>query len=266
VGFFKNLKGGKISARLLISPETRVKELATRMSVSIGTYFIDRDQPQLSPEDAEVVRRFHQLYYGSWLAEIADTINLSWFGHQLLKCPLDLWIYQELLVRTRPDFVVETGTWCGGSALYFAMLFDHLGHGRVITVDIDAKSNRPEHPRISYVTGSSVDPAVVAQVQEIVGNDRALIVLDSDHHAGHVYEELLVYSKLVQTGDYLIVEDTNINGHPAYPDFGPGPMEAIDKFLSGNDEFVIDRRCERFLMTLYPRGYLRRSRPASTLV
>ena len=236
------------------------------MSVSIGTYFIDRDQPQLSPEDAEVVRRFHQLYYGSWLAEIADTINLSWFGHQLLKCPLDLWIYQELLVRTRPDFVVETGTWCGGSALYFAMLFDHLGHGRVITVDIDAKSNRPEHPRISYVTGSSVDPAVVAQVQEIVGNDRALIVLDSDHHAGHVYEELLVYSKLVQTGDYLIVEDTNINGHPAYPDFGPGPMEAIDKFLSGNDEFVIDRRCERFLMTLYPSGYLRRSRPASTSV
>src|SRR5713101_3070506 len=165
------------------------------MSVSIGSYFRDRDQPPLSVEEEEIVRQFHDLYYRRYLPQGFDTIKLSWFGYQLEKCPLDLWIYQELLVRTRPDFVVETGTWFGGSALYFAMLLDHLGHGRVITVDIDAKSNRPKHPRISYVTGSSVEPAVVAQVQEIVGNDRALIVLDSDHHAGHVYEELLVYSK-----------------------------------------------------------------------
>jgi cephalosporin hydroxylase len=35
-------------------------------------------------------------------------------------------------------------------------------------------------------------------------------------------------------------------------------MEAIDKFLSETDEFAIDDRCERFLMTLNPKGYLRR--------
>jgi cephalosporin hydroxylase len=35
-------------------------------------------------------------------------------------------------------------------------------------------------------------------------------------------------------------------------------MEAIDKFLSENNDFVIDDRCERFLMTLNPKGYLRR--------
>ena len=232
------------------------------MTVSLGTFLFDRDQPPLSSEEATVVDRFHELYYLRWSAG-ADTINLSWFNHELLKCPLDLWIYQELLVRTRPDFVVETGTWCGGSALYFAMLFDLLGHGRVITVDIEARPNRPAHSRIRYITGSSVDTTVIAQVREAVGGHRAMVVLDSDHHGDHVYEEMLAYSPLVQMGDYLIVEDTNINGHPAFPDFGPGPMEAVDKFLSGNDGFVVDQRCERFLMTLNPRGYLRRSKSGS---
>jgi len=236
------------------------------MIAPLGTYFLDRDQPELSSEEAEVVREFHDLYYRRWLTQGADTINLSWFGHKLLKCPLDLWVYQELLVRTRPDFVVETGTFCGGSALYFAMVLDHIGHGRVVTVDIDVQPNRPEHPRISYITGSSVDMAVIAQVREAVGSHRAMVVLDSDHRAVHVYDEIIGYSPLVQTGDYLIVEDTNVNGHPTLPDFGPGPMEAVDKFISENDEFVIDQRCERFLMTLYPRGYLRRSRSGGTSV
>jgi cephalosporin hydroxylase/glycosyltransferase involved in cell wall biosynthesis len=232
-------------------------------NVPFGTYFLDRDQPPLSSEEAEVVRRFHELYYRRWIEQGADTINLSWFGHQLLKCPLDLWIYQELLVRTRPDFIVETGTWCGGSALYFAMLLDNIGHGRVVTVDIEAKPNRPEHSRISYINGSSVDKAVVEQVRGAVGSHRAMVVLDSDHRADHVYDEMIAYSPLVQEGDYLIVEDTNVNGHPAYPDFGPGPMEAVDRFLSESDAFAIDQRCERFLMTLYPRGYLRRCKSGS---
>jgi len=232
------------------------------MTAPFGTHFIDRDQPPLSSEEAEVVRRFHDLYYRRWSSQGADTINLSWFGHLLLKCPLDLWVYQELLVRTRPDVVLETGTWCGGSALYFAMILDHIGHGRVITVDLNVQPNRPEHARISYIAGSSVDATVVARVREEVGSDRVLVVLDSDHRAGHVYDELIAYSPLVQTGDYLIVEDTNVNGHPTYSDFGPGPMEALDRFLSESDEFIVDERCERFLMTLYPRGYLKRNRPA----
>lgn len=228
------------------------------MTTRIGNYFPDRDQSPLSSEDVEIVRRFHELYYRRWLGEGSDTINLSWFGHQLLKCPLDVWIYQELLVRTRPDIVVETGTWCGGSALYMATVLDQIGHGRVITIDIDPKPDRPEHPRIRYLTGSSTDPQILSQVGDAVGTDRALVILDSDHSAAHVHQELLAYRRFVQVGDYLIVEDTNVNGHPVWPEYGPGPMEAIDKFLSENDEFVIDARCERFLMTLNPQGYLRR--------
>jgi cephalosporin hydroxylase len=228
------------------------------MTVQLGNYFPDRDQPPLSAGDAEIVRRFHDLYYRRWLEGGSDTINLSWFGYQVLKCPLDVWLYQELLVRTRPDIVVETGTWSGGSALYMAMILDQIGHGRVITIDLETKPDRPEHPRLSYLTGSSIDPHIVAQVGDAVGKGRALAILDSDHSGAHVYQEMLAYSPFVQVGDYLLIEDTNVNGHPVWPDFGAGPMEAIDRFLSENDDFVIDQRCQRFLMTLNPRGYLRR--------
>jgi cephalosporin hydroxylase len=89
-----------------------------------------------------------------------------------------------------------------------------------------------------------------------------LVALDSDHRRDHVLAEIAAYSPLVQIGDYLIVEDTNVNGHPTYAEYGPGPMEAVERFLAGNDEFEIDARCERFLMTFNPKGYLRRKRAA----
>jgi cephalosporin hydroxylase len=230
------------------------------MNVKIGSYLIDREQPALSADEADVVRRFHDLYYRRWQAN-ADTINLSWFGYEVLKCPLDLWMYQELLVRTRPDVVVEAGTWCGGSALYLAMTLDRLGHGSVITVDVEPKPNRPEHPRITYLNGSSTDPNIVLDITKRIGAGSAMVILDSDHAAAHVYNEIIAYKPLVQVGHYLVVEDTNVNGHPTFPEFGPGPMEAVAKFISQTDEFAIDERCERFLMTLNPKGYLRRMKP-----
>lgn len=236
------------------------------MIAPLGNYFIDRDQGELSSEEEETVREFHELYYRLWLERRVDTNTLSWFGYEMMKCPFDLWIYQELLVRTRPDFVIETGTWRGGSALYLAMILDHIGHGQVVTVEVDVKPNLPEHPRISYVVGSSIDEATLAQVREVVGSHRSLVILDSHHGADHVYQELIAYNPFVQTGDYLIVEDTNINGHPVYPEYGPGPTEALAQFFSQNDEFVIDRRCERFLLTMHPKGFLRRVRPGGARV
>ena len=228
------------------------------MNQPTGSYFPTRDQQPLSDREANVVREFHELYYQRWTTGSGDTKNLSWFGYHLIKTPLDLWIYQELLVRTRPDIVVQTGTLNGGSALFLAMMQDLLGHGWIISIDIEDRPHRPTHPRLSYITGSSVDQAVVAYVFKQVGAGRAMVIFDSDHRADHVYDELIAYSPLVQLGDYLIVEDTNLNGHPVYRDFGPGPMEAIKKFLAKDDSFCVDTGCERFLMTLNPGGYLRR--------
>jgi cephalosporin hydroxylase len=154
--------------------------------------------------------------------------------------------------------IVETGTADGGSALFLASICDLLDHGEIVTVDIDERP-RPSHPRITYVGGSSIAPDVVTRVKEFVG-DRApvLVILDSDHTRDHVLEELHAYSSLVTSSSYLVVEDTNINGHPVLPDFGPGPMEALDTFLREDGDFSIDPDREKLLLTFNPRGYLRR--------
>jgi cephalosporin hydroxylase len=171
-----------------------------------------------------------------------------------------MWVYQEILWEVQPALIIETGTYRGGSAYYFARFCDLIGKGEVVTIDITGRTGRPEHPRIEYIKGSSVAPDIVAHVEERIGaaGGPVLIVLDSDHHEPHVRHELDVYHRFVTPGSYLIVEDTNINGHPVNPFFGPGPMEAVDAFLPKHPEFEVDRSREKYMVTHNPKGYLRR--------
>lgn len=85
-----------------------------------------------------------------------------------------------------------------------------------------------------------------------------MVILDSDHSREHVSAELRALANLVTPGSYLIVEDTNVNGHPVGLEHGPGPMEALDAFIAERRDFTIDSRREKFLLTFNPRGYLKR--------
>jgi cephalosporin hydroxylase len=202
----------------------------------------------------QITDLFHVMYYGSRVWE-----HTKWFGHQILKCPMDMWIYQELIWKIRPDYIIETGTFQGGSALYYSHLFDLIGHGEVITIDIKRRESQAQHARINYLVGSSTDPEILKQVKDIVGDDKKImVVLDSDHSYNHVLNEMRIWKDMVNIGSYMIVEDSNINGHPARPDFGPGPMEAINEFMSDTSQFAIDLDQEKFFMTQNPRGYLLR--------
>jgi len=74
-----------------------------------------------------LVDQFHRLYYHSAKRTWQDT---RFLGVPVWKSPLDLWIYQELIHELRPDVLIEAGTKFGGSAYYFARLFDLVGHGQ----------------------------------------------------------------------------------------------------------------------------------------
>ena len=200
---------------------------------------------------------FHKVFY-----RFDDQVvwrQATWMGIPALKCPFDLWVYQEILWELRPDLIIECGTYLGGSALFLASICDQLGHGQVFTIDINLSGERPEHPRIRYWHGSSLEPETIKAVEPLVSpGDTVIVILDSDHHKNHVLSELQIYSRFVSLGSYLIVEDTNLNGHPVWPGFGPGPMEAVNEFMKGTDQFVIDRSREKFYMTFNPGGYLKR--------
>lgn len=214
---------------------------------------------QMSSPTQETIDRFHDLYYNGLPGEGHIFMRTTWMGVPCAKCPTDLLIFQEILHEVRPDLIIETGTHVGGSALFLAHMCDLLGRGHVVSVDI-LDQPRPAHPRITYVTGSSSDPAVVARAVDGRPRDACMVVLDSDHAEAHVAAELALLSPYVTPGSYLIVEDTNVNGHPTRPSFGPGPFEAVARFLPAHPEFQVDRSREKFLLTFNPGGYLKRVR------
>jgi cephalosporin hydroxylase len=157
--------------------------------------------------------------------------------------------------------------------IFYASLLELIGGDRkVIGVDIEIRPHNraaiEKHPmahRIHMVEGSSVDPAVVKNVRELVaGKPKVIVALDSNHTRDHVLEELRAYEGLVRKGSYLVVFDTVIEDMPqhAFPQrtWGPGnnPKTAVHEFLRTNSRFVIDKEMNsKLLTTVCPDGYLR---------
>lgn len=210
-----------------------------------------------APTSSPVVDEFHRAWYAT-----TTWGGLEWFGVPMSKNPFDLLQYQEILWQQRPDFVIECGAFLGGSTLYFAHLLDLMGHGTVLSVELE-NSWMPaarHHPRVVTIAGNSVGPETLRAVRDRVPiGASCFVILDSDHRAEHVLAELRAYERFVRPGNYLIVEDGNLNGHPILPGWGPGPWEAVETFLGENSHFVPDRaREQKLLLTFAPFGWLKR--------
>jgi cephalosporin hydroxylase len=211
-------------------------------------------------DGSALIDQFHTLYYSSREQTWGNTF---WLGHHVLKCPLDLWAYQEIVHEVQPDLIIETGTYRGGSALFLASMSDLLRRGEVVTIDSARQEGRPRHRRITYLTGSSTSDTILRQVRRRArGKSAVLVILDSGHGKDHVLTELHAYAPFVTPGSYLVVEDTNLNGHPVLGEHGPGPAEAVAEFLEHNDAFVRDASREKFLLTFNPGGYLKKRETA----
>lgn len=193
--------------------------------------------------------------------------SLHFLNVEIYKNPLDLWVMQQIISEEQPDFIIETGTFKGGSALYWAYTLNALGlkDSRVLTVDIgrycQAASTHPLWKQyVEFYLGDSTDPQIVSRIAARVRGKKTLVTLDSDHSMVHVLKEMRMYGPLVSRGSYLVVEDTHIDGVPTYPDQGLGPFTAVRRFLAegGSREFEVDETREALVMTFNPGGWLRR--------
>jgi cephalosporin hydroxylase len=184
------------------------------------------DDLNMTPQGEAYVRWFHEA--NVWK-------NMAWHGVRTLKLPSDIWNYQEIIFERAIEHVIETGTRHGGSALFFAETLAARGKdGRVVSLDIDSQSRQlASHERITFLVGDSAAPAMVEQAFALLPAERGpiFLILDSDHRRDHVLRELRAWVPRLKRGDYLIVEDTIVNGHPVRPEHGPGPLEAIAEYL-----------------------------------
>jgi len=187
--------------------------------------------------------------------------EVTWLSHPIWQNVLDLWSLQEAINEVRPALLIETGTNRGGSALFYAHLFDLLGEGRVITVDVE-RLHQISHPRIEFLIGSSVAGDVLSTMRDAASaaNGPVMVVLDSDHSCGHVTAELAAYHEFVTPGSLLLCQDGIIDELPLLQDDRPGPLPAIHAFLAEHREFSIDKHYNRrFVVSHHPDGWLRKT-------
>jgi cephalosporin hydroxylase len=216
------------------------------------------DKPMPIPE--EFTAEFIDMFWRSLAWQ-----ETTWLGRRVVNCPTDLLAYQDLIAKVKPDWVIETRTGAGGRAMFLATICELLGHGQVLSIHERAGGKLPEHHRLHYLTGHSVDEGTVRQVREIVGEPpRALVILGSRGGRERMFAEFQAYAPLVPVGSYIVMENTIVNGNPVLPEFGPGPAEAVRKVLRLRSDFAQDRGVEKYALTFNPGGFLKRvSDPAA---
>jgi cephalosporin hydroxylase len=211
----------------------------------------------------EIARLFHEL--DVWR-------NMWYLGIPIQKNPCDLWMMQQIIYETKPEVIVETGTFRGGSALYFANALEATGlaNSKVITVDVEDGCREAAtlplwQKHVEFILGSSTDPKVVEQIRRACRGKRVLVVLDSVHEKDHVLKELQLYAPLVSPDNYLVVEDSNSDGVPIFPG-SVGPTAAIMAFLPTAEgrNFKQDVSREAMVLTFNPGGWLKRNSQAVT--
>ncbi len=204
--------------------------------------------------------------------------TFSWFGRPVIQLPEDMIRIQEVIYRTKPDVILETGVAHGGSLIFYASLCKAMEHGRVIGIDIEIRPHNraaiEAHEFSALVTlieGSSTDAETIARAYSLVQpGERVLVILDSCHLKDHVVRELEAYSGLVGPGSYIVATDgvmLDVCGVPRADESWSwdNPVAAVEEFAAGHPEFVVEDPAWPFNesdlshpVTHWPSAWLRR--------
>lgn len=241
----------------VVSEDPALREMLEDRKIFAETILQNRFSPEEKELFARVIRQFNELY---WEMGIQTWSSTKYRGVNVLKPPTDMWIYQELIFTLKPDLIIESGTMCGGSALFMRDMMDIMQlPGEVVTIDISEKNLHPSFIArmrestggLRFLNAQSTDPAVLHVIQAMIhSGDRVMVILDSDHSYENVMNELIAYGPLVTLGSVLIVEDTS-NTLSA--------KQANDDWYFDNRKFFKrDFMCEKLMLTFNRDGYYER--------
>ena len=213
--------------------------------------------------------------------------NFFWLGRPIIQYPQDMVAIQEIIWKTKPDLIIETGIAHGGSLILSASMLAMIdmceaietgvaldpvkSRRKVLGVDIDIRDHNRKaieaHPmasRIQMIQGSSIAPEIIEQVRRVAeAHTRIMVCLDSNHTHAHVHSELEAYAPMTSIGCYCVVFDTIIEDLPAdmFPDRPWGrnnnPKTAVQEYLKTTAKFRIDHQLDnKLILSVAQNGYL----------
>jgi hypothetical protein len=213
----------------------------------------------------------------AWMQKAVDkkfSYQFDWMGVPIIQMPGDLVMFQEIVWKTRPDLIIETGVARGGSLIFWASMQKLCGiDGKVLGVDIDIRDHAKRaisgsqfSQQIELLQGSSTNLDVFKKVEQFASPfKKIMIALDSNHTHDHVLEELKLYADLVSPGCMLLVLDTVIDDLEVDPNrpWGPGasPKSAVIEYMKSRPNIFenLSSLERRSVLSVAPNGYWLRS-------
>lgn len=186
-------------------------------------------------------------------------------GVQMVKNPFDMAIYQMLLWDVKPRTIIEVGSKAGGSALWLADLTRTFGlDTRILSVDI-VKVEDVTDERVTFFGGDGRQLGATLTPELLATLARPwLVIEDADHAEKTTTAVLEFFDPLLQSGEYIVVEDGIISDLcPQYfPDYTSGPHQALKQFMVTRGEaYLMDANYSDFYgynVTWATNGFLRK--------
>ena len=182
-------------------------------------------------ENSKELKKVAQTFTGAAL-RAGYTYNFEWLGGKIIQFPEDIVNMQQIIFKTRPNIIIETGVAHGGSSLFYTsiMHLNALYHQELpafkyigIDISINQRANElikasPFRNRINLLECDSTKDGLTDQIRNMLNkDDKIMVVLDSCHTTEHVAREIENIGCLTSPGCYLVICDTSVGVvGPAY--------------------------------------------------
>jgi cephalosporin hydroxylase len=185
-----------------------------------------------------IMANFSSNFLSEYFAIIKKTKwnSLKWKGLTLMKDPMSLSIYMQLLQDLKPKTILEFGTFEGGSALWMKDILTASGQEcKIYTFDIDENNVKiKEDDKIIFkqLDNYEIKSFIETNKDIFINMEGPVLVIEDSHE--NVLELLTTINNFLKDGDYLVVEDT----------IDESKHLVMQQFLNNNQYLVDTKYCD----------------------